>query len=786
MGKSKRWQRILYQPCVPMGEDGRLITASPAHVALSRRAATEGMVLLKNDHHFLPLKTGARIALFGVGSADYVRGGGGSGEVTTAFTHNLIDAVTEAAKRGDVTVYEPLNDFYTRVVTDAYRDGKKPGCIPQPSLPEGMLKDAAAFADTAIVSICRFSSEGSDRKGEPGDGDFYLNEAESNLLAEVTAAFPHTVLVLNVGGMVDTSYFRENDRIESVLLAWQAGLEGGYAEWDILSGAVTPSGRLVDTFAATFADYPSSANFHESEEYAEYTDDIYVGYRYFETIPGAAAHVNYPFGYGLSYTTFSVKNETAELCDGTVKLACRVTNTGTYAGKETVQAYFSAPAGKLGKPKYVLAAFAKTDTLVPGESRLVHLSFPVSDMASFDDTGAVCRSARVLEAGDYTVYVGTSVRELAPVLTYQVEKDTVVEQLHSYVAPRKLSKRLRADGTYETLPVTDYSAPAEDTSDFPVKVHWEQEYLQLCRTENPRPEGFIVLEDVAEGKATLDQFLAQMNEADLIDLVSGALNTGAADTHGFGGIPYYGIPSAMTCDGPAGMRVEFSPAVKGIVATAWPCATLLACTWNTDLVEAVGAAGAKEVKENNLAIWLTPAMNIHRSPLCGRNFEYYSEDPLVSGRMAAACVRGIQSQHIAACVKHFCCNNKETNRKWSDSRVSERALREIYLRGFEIAVKEAQPWSLMTCYNLVNGTYPSENRELLEGILRDEWGYRGLVTTDWNNDAEHFREVRAGNDVRMPAGSKKRLQKALELGYLTRAELEKCAARVLELICKFD
>lgn len=783
MGKSTRWQRILYQPCVPMGEDGRLVTASPAHIDLSRRAATEGMVLLKNDNRLLPLKNGARIALFGVGSADYVRGGGGSGEVTTAYTHNLIDAVTDAARRGDVSVYRPLNDFYSRTVADAYRDGAKPGCIPEAPLPDGMLQDAAAFADTAIVSICRFSGEGADRKGEPGDGDFYLDEAESKLIADVTAAFPHTVLVLNVGGMVDTSYFRENDRIESVLLAWQAGIEGGYAEWDILSGAVTPSGRLVDTFAATFADYPSSANFHESEEYAEYTDDIYVGYRYFETIPGAAAHVNYPFGYGLSYTTFSLENVSAEEAEGLITLVLRVTNTGTYAGKETVQAYFSAPAGKLGKPKYVLAAFTKTDTLAPGESRLVSMTFPVSDMASFDDTGAVCRSARVLEAGDYTIFTGTSVRELVPAMTYTVGKDTVVEQLHAYVAPRKLSKRLRADGSYETLTVSDYPAPAEDTSDFPEKTHWNHEYLQLDRTETSHPEDLIVLEDVACNKATLDAFLAQMNDADLIDLVSGARNTGVADTHGFGGISYYGIPNAMTCDGPAGMRVWDG---KGVVATAWPCATLLACTWNTALVEEVGRAGAKEVKENNMAIWLTPALNIHRSPLCGRNFEYYSEDPLIAGCMAAACVRGIQSQHIAACVKHFCCNNKETNRKWSDSRVSERALREIYLRGFEIAVKEAQPWSLMTSYNLVNGTYPSENRELLEGILREEWGYLGLVTTDWNNDAEHFREVHAGNDVRMPSGSKKRLQKALERGYLTRAELEKCAARVLELLCKFD
>lgn len=782
----KKWRRILYQPCLPLGEDGRLVTASPAHLALSRKAATEGMVLLKNERNCLPLSRGARVALFGVGSADYVRGGGGSGMVLVPHTHNLIDAVTDATKRGEISSFEPLNHFYTHLVAEAYHNDVKPGFLPEATLPEGMLAEAAAFTDTAIISIRRFSAEGSDRKGEPADGDFYLSEAESKLIADVTAAFPHTILVLNVGGMVDTSYFRENDRIEAVLLAWQAGLEGGYAEWDILSGAVNPSGRLVDTFAGAFADYPSSANFHDSEEYAEYTEDIYVGYRYFETIAGAAEKVNYPFGYGLSYTTFTREPVSASEEGGVIRLACRVTNTGTLAGKEIVQVYYSAPQGKLGKPAYVLAAFAKTDLLAPGESRLVSLSFPVADMASFDDVGAICRSARVLEAGDYTIFFGNSVQELTPVYTYTLATDTVVEHLHSYVAPYKLSKRLRADGTYETLPVSEYPQVADDTTDFPPKTHWNFEYIQLQKDEAEAPEGLILLKDVASGKATMDAFLAQLTNEDMIDLVSGALNTGVADTHGFGGIAYYGIPNAMTCDGPAGMRTAFTLEQKGIVATAWPVATLLACTWNTSIVEAVGAAAAREIKENNMAIWLAPALNIHRSPLCGRNFEYYSEDPLITGRMAAAAVRGIQSEHIAACVKHFCCNNKETNRKWSDSRVSERALREIYLRGFEIAVREAQPWALMTAYNLVNGVYASENYELLTGILREEWGYDGIVTTDWNNDAEHYREVLAGNDVRMPSGSKKRVAEALRRGYLTRADLEKCVRRMMELLLKFD
>jgi beta-glucosidase len=293
----------------------------------------------------------------------------------------------------------------------------------------------------------------------------------------------------------------------------------------------------------------------------------------------------------------------------------------------------------------------------------------------------------------------------------------------------------------------------------------------------------IMLDDVADGKATLDEFLAQLSVEDMVHILGGQPNTGVANTYGYGNLPEYGVPNIMSADGPAGLRI--SPDC-GIYTTAWPIASQLASTWNPGLVEAVGAAGAAEVKENNICVWLTPAVNIHRSPLCGRNFEYYSEDPLLAGLMAAAMVDGIQSQGVAAEVKHFCCNDKETNRKNSDSRVSERALREIYLKQFEIIVKKSQPWALMTAYNLVNGQRCSENKELLTDILRGEWGFEGVVTTDWWTYGEHYKETKAGNDIKMGTGFPERVMKAYEIGAISKEEIEACARRVLELILKMD
>ena len=784
----KRWARALYQPCLPLGRNGQRVTGCEEHILLSRKAAAEGMVLLKNEKSILPFEKGTRLALFGKGSVDYVKGGGGSGDVTTAYVRSLQDGLEIKEEEGKVQVLASLGKFYRENVSAQYAGGIQPGMTAEPEIPCDLLEKAKAWADVAVISICRFSGEGWDRKGIPGDGDFYLTREEQSMVETVTANFEKVVVVLNVGGMVDTSWFCNSEKIQGVLLAWQGGMEGGLAAADLLCGDVNPSGKLTDTFARTFDDYPSSAGFNESEDYVDYTEDIYVGYRYFETIPGAAEKVNYPFGFGLSYTEFAIEPLRAGEEDGTICVDVRVTNMGSRAGKEVVQLYYRAPQGVLGKPLEVLGAFAKTELLGAGQSQVLRLKMPVKAMASYDDLGKIQASAYVLEAGNYSFRIGNSVRNTVKLdYEYQAAQTVVIEQLERKCAPAALKSRLLADGSYEELPqggdVYEKNRLIPQDIDTLEGVEPDVQGITYQEKKEWRNADRITLEGVAEGKADLRRLLAQLSDRELAGLLGGQVNTGTANTYGMGNLPAYGIPNIMTADGPAGLRIREE---CGVYTTAWPCATLLACTWNPEMVFEAGAAGAAEVKENNIGVWLTPAMNIHRSPLCGRNFEYYSEDPLVSGKMGAAMIRGIQSQHIGASMKHFCCNNKETNRKDSDSRVSERALREIYLKGFEIAVKEAQPWTVMTSYNLMNGYPTSCNPELLNGILREEWGFEGMVTTDWWNHAEHYLEVKAGGDIKMGCGYPDRILEAKEKGFVSREEMEKCAERILGMILKVD
>ncbi len=794
----ERWARAKYQPALPMGADGRRITAGEEHIRLSKEAAKEGMVLLKNESNVLPLKKGSRVALFGKATFDYVKGGGGSGDVTVSYIRNLYEGLKQ--KQDKVTVYEELAEFYHRNVQEQYAQGRLPGMTVEPEVPEELLRGAAAFTDTAIISICRFSGEGWDRTAAPDasgesaerifeEGDFYLSHGESAMVEAVKGSFAKVIVVLNVGGMVASEWFKSAGEIQSVLLAWQGGMEGGLAAAELLLGEGNPCGKLSDTFAKGLEDYPSTEGFHESDAFVDYTEDIYVGYRYFETVPGAAERVNYPFGYGLSYTEFRLTGQLVEyLGQDSFRVTADVCNVGAYPGKEVVQVYYGAPQGRLGKPARELAAFCKTRLLAPGETQTVTMYFQRKAMASYDDLGKVAGSAYVLEKGEYHFYVGTSVRDTVEnAFVYVQDKDEVVEQLSGKLVPVQLKKRMLSDGSYEALPLGE---PVDTDATVLGRINWWEKdgLLPSVRAReghiawNPKkvPCSF---EAVAEGRASVDEFLAQLSDEQLAELLGGQPNTGVANTCGYGNLPEYGVPSIMTADGPAGLRIEGK---CGVCTTAFPCATQLACTWNPELVEQVGAAGGAEVKENNIGAWLTPAINIHRSPLCGRNFEYYSEDPLLTGKLAAAMVKGIQSNHVAATVKHFAMNNKETNRKESDSRASERAIREIYLRAFEIVVKESKPWSIMSSYNIINGCRASENRELLEDILRGEWGFDGMVTTDWWTLGEAYKEVKAGNDMKMGCGFPERLLKALELGALTRGEMEICARRVLGLILRID
>ncbi|NLN66233.1 MAG: beta-glucosidase [Clostridiaceae bacterium] len=800
-----KWQRSRYLPNLPLGENGERVTASEAHRKLSKDAAKEGMVLLKNNQNVLPLSKGSKVALFGKGCFDYVKGGGGSGDVTVEYVIDLYNGLKALKER--VRIFEELSDFYRQNVKSQYAGGAVPGMTVEPAVPEDLLLKARAFTDTAIISISRFSGEGWDRKSDQSvkdiadndllkkseelfeRGDFYLTNAEEAMVNIVTSHFPKVIVVMNVGGMVATDWFAKDDSIQSVLMAWQGGMEGGLAAAELLCGIGNPSGKLSDTYASRLEDYPSTYNFHESEDYVDYTDDIYVGYRYFETIPGAYDKVNYPFGFGLSYTSFQWSVVSAEEDNGIIRFQVNVTNTGCYAGKEVIQNYAGAPQGLLGKPSKSLVAFQKTRLLKPGESQLLSLEFSTGSMASYDDLGKVQKSAYILEMGDYVFYVGNSVRNCKKAeFVYRLAHNRIVEQLSEKIAPASLKKRLLADGSFEQLPQKESNDPDANGLEKMAREMTEGRVPAVRAREShsrkdPLKPGIRSFYEVATGALTIDEFLEQMTDEEVAYLLGGQQNTGVANTYGYGNMPEYGVPNIMTADGPAGLRILPE---CGVCTTAWPCSTLLACTWDEEIVYAVGEAGAKEVKENNIAVWLTPAINIHRSPLCGRNFEYYSEDPYLTGKLASAMVRGIQSQHIAATVKHFALNNKETNRKNSDSRVSERAAREIYLKPFEITVKEADPWSIMTAYNLINGHRASESTELLDGILRGEWGWQGMVTTDWWTYAEHYKEAKAGNDIKMGCGYPERLMRAKELGLISREEMEACARRILALILKVD
>ena len=757
----EKWARINYQPCLPIGKNDKRVTASKAHAKLSRKVATEGIVLLKNEEEILPLKKDSKIAIFGKAQFDYVKGGGGSGDVYSNYVVNVYDGLKAKGYR----IFEDLSSYYNLFVNLNYSSGKEIGNFDEADLPFDLIARAKDFTDIAVITICRHSKEGEDYTVQ-GKG-FNLTQNELNMINAVKDNFSSVIAVINTGNILDVSWFYDDDKIKGALMAWQGGLEGGNAIADIISGDVNPSGKLVDTIAKSIEDYPSTKRFYENNDIVEYDEDVFVGYRYFETIPNKKERVYYPFGYGLSYTSFEFSDVKTVVKRGKVKVTVTVKNVGSVSGKEVVQLYYKAPNGNISKPAINLCAFAKTRLIEPFSSQTLILSFKISDMASFDDNGAIKKSAYVLEKGKYELFIGNSIRNVYRVdFDYTLDSSVIVKQLSSLVAPRHLSRRLLASGEY--VNVENSTAPIKV---YPVKYNCKENYPKSDEIGKQHI-------DVVDGKISLDDFISQLTPDEMFEILHNRASVGVANTGGIGGgLKKYGIPSPMSTDGPAGVRILPK---TGIKTTAFPIATMLACTFNTDLVNKVGVLGAKECIENNLSVWLTPGLNIHRNPLCGRNFEYYSEDPFISGKMASAMVKGIQSQKVVATPKHFACNNKETNRLYAESAVSERALREIYLKGFEICIKEAKPKLLMTSYNKLNGAYPSENAELIQGILRNEWKYKGLIVTDWANKATHEKELLAGNDIKIFYYDKEIVKK------LPRNVLARSVKKLLEMILWLD
>jgi len=774
----KRFARFVYQPVLPMGANGRVITGCAAHQKLSRDIAAEGTVLLKNDG-ILPLTEGTKLCPFGRSLGDYLFGGGGSGWVVSNDNVSLADALRSANAKGQLQVFTPLIDHYENSTEFKINEVRELGdkLYTEPSmriapLPEELYCQSKVFGGIALFCVSRYSTESNtiDRPGQ--EGDFLLWPEEQELFDRLCTDFEKVIVILNVCGPVATKQFRDNSKVAAILYPMFGGSGAGEVLCQMLLGQRYPSGHLQDTLADRIEDYPSTANYNQHIDHVDYEEDIFVGYRYFETF--APEKAVYPFGYGLSYTTFAIRCESAALVRNTVTVDVLVKNTGKLPGKEVVQLYMSAPQGKLGKAVKVLTAFQKTRELKPGEEAKLSLHFDIREFGSFDDEGKVCKSAFVLEQGKYKICLGNNVRDCSAVLDFTLDGDIICRKCHSYMSPEKLQKRLTADGSYQPLP--------------PAQPHKRPAPSYRTKAD---PEQLKLADALQAGK--LDAFLASLSDRDLGQLLYGHPMMNTSGTSGIGAPllnrhPHPEIPLVPTADGPAGYRATQD---VGISTTFFPCANVVAQTWEPKWSEKMGKAGALEIKENNIGIWLAPALNIHRNPMCGRNFEYYSEDPLISGLFAAAFVKGVQSQNIAATIKHFCCNNRETNRRDADSRVSERALREIYLRGFEIAVKKSNPWALMTSYNPLNGQRSSSNWDAIEGILKGEWKYKGLVMTDWSAFSTIDQEILAGSHVKMPMSITGTtdlydFEAAIAEGKLTRENLLAAARKVLELMDHFE
>ena len=764
------------------------------YATLARQAAAEGCVLLENENQALPLRTGEKVAVFGRMAFHYYKSGLGSGGlVNTRYVVGILDALKGCE---EIHLDEKLMKIYKEWIKENPYDegqgwGHVPWCQKEMEVTEEML-DCARDNDVSLVVIGRTAGEDQDNNAKAGS--YCLTETEEDMIRRVCEASKRTVVVLNVGNIIDMSWV-EKYHPEAVLYVWQGGQEGGNGVADVLTGKVCACGKLTDTIAENIDDYPSTANFGDPfKNY--YKEDIYVGYRYFETF--AKDKVLYPFGYGLFYTTFETKADIFKNTENELTVSVTVTNTGSVAGKEVVQVYVKAPQGKLGNPARKLIGFAKTQELTPRETEEFMIIIPKYDMASYDDSGVTGhKSCYVLEAGIYEIFVGSDVRNAESVGTYE-EEFRILEQLQEAYAPVEKFQRMKAvlmpDGTYQAV-----------TEEVPVRTvdpHKRREEGMPKTLEYTGDKGYKLV-DVLDKKISMDEFIAQISEEDLIAMFRGegmcSPKVTAGTAAAFGGVTDslkdLGIPVGCCADGPSGIRMDC-----GTKAFSLPNGTLLGCTFNTELVGDLYEMTGKELRLNKIDSLLGPGMNIHRNPLNGRNFEYISEDPILTGRICAAQVKAMAKYGIGSTIKHFCGNNQEVGRSTSDSVMSERCLREIYLKGFEIAVKEGGARSVMTTYGSVNGLWTAGSYDLCTTILRKEWGFDGIVMTDWwakSNYEGHQAEVpvkapmvAAQNDIYMVVSNAKAnpenddVEEMLHAEKITLGELQRNAANILGFLLK--
>ena len=834
-------------PAFAKTTDGSISAREEKNAELSMNLATQGMVLLENNNNVLPMASSGNVALFGGGAVKTVKGGTGSGDVNQRSVTSVWDGFKNAGY--NVTSESWLNEF------EAYYDeetgGSSGGLWGSPKVEDTLISDAQieeAKQDgttTAVYVIARNSGEFADRLDAEGDYQLWGNEEEN--LKKVAANFDNVIVVLNVGGIIDTKFFHEIEGLDSLLLMSQAGMRGGDAVVKVLNGEVTPSGKLTDTWAVNYEDYSSSEGFGANDENVtqeDYTDDIYVGYRYFDTFNVTPA---YEFGYGLSYTDFNIDVKDVTVDEENVTVDVRVTNVGEkYAGKEVVEVYFSAPDGALEKPYQELATYGKTDTLAPGESQELTLSYATTEMSSYSEDLA----AYVMENGDYVVRVGNSSRNTSVEAVINLDSNKVTEQLSNQMVQDEEIDTLSNEGatpyTYEgeaeeiakaerfeldanAIETVNNASEYDDESVISY-VYEGSDYTVVDQEANPRytkapsgnnttPSQLIepyeetiqyvektkenpTLLDVYQGTVTMEELLASLSVEEMSYIVEGlgwgggsepVVGAQANSVKGAAGETtsrYYetrAIPNTVLADGPAGIRITQSYTENGTTyyqyCTAFPIGTLIAQSWDKDVAKQFGEAIGEEMLEMGVTMWLAPGMNIHRNPLCGRNFEYYSEDPLVAGVTAASTTLGVQSNEgIGVTIKHYAGNNQENNRNAVNNTITERALREIYLKGFEIAVKTANPMAIMTSYNLNNSMPAADDYDLCTDIPRGEWGFNGLVMTDWGGgQSTPVNSMHAGNDLIMPGGSSKSIAEATGVT-LPLGDLQKATRNVLNVI----
>lgn len=799
------------------------------HRAISRKAAAEGIVLLKNDNQVLPLATGSKIALFGAGATHMVKGGTGSGDVNerevVGIYQGLCDAGFKITSKAWVDEYD---DIFTnaklswrdKILTTMkesgmfFFDAYTRNAFFTPDGPEIMATDT----DTAIYVLSRVAGEGADRFYDKGD--YCLTDNETHAIDNLCNLYKKVILIINTGGLMDLSFTDKYANIYSIVQLVQPGMEGGHALADVLSGKVTPSGKMTDTWARSYEDYPNAMTFSHMNGNVDketYEEGIYVGYRYFDSFE---VPVRYSFGHGLSYTDFRIETESVCQKEDKIAVQVKVTNVGeTYSGKEVVQIYASAPVGRLEKEYRRLCGFAKTSLLAPGQSETLTVSFPAYQMASYDDKTAHW----VMEKGIYGIWVGASLAasQLKALLT--LEDDKVLVKVKNICPLKEDLNQLTLPGAKREGRLAAAVAAARAVGAIEVTLD-----LSSVETE------VIDYDTLNEPQDEAAQIVAGLDVEQLISLATGDPKKGQGNALGSAGVSVpgsagetssaaydQGVANIVLADGPAGLRLNQIYSVKdgftqmppfeaslehGLFCenltfegakyyqycTAIPVGTLLAQSWDEKLIEEVGAMIAEEMVLFGITLWLAPGMNIHRNPLCGRNFEYYSEDPLISGKIAAAMTKGVQS--VPGCgttIKHFACNNQEDNRMGSDSIISERALREIYLKGFEIAVKDSKPMSIMTSYNLINGIHAANCHDTCTAAARQEWGFDGVIMTDWTTtnkgeDCTAAGCMRAGNDLVMPGmpSDHDNLRKELAEGTLSEADLRGCITRLVRVILR--